>query len=156
MTDIQNFIGRSSTEADRKREYRQRIAEEKKAESSIVNVGDIPSITEKQKKTSIAPIKAGYSTAFEELWSKYPRKKEKSGAYDKYKARISDGYSHEELLQATEAYAAECKKNRTEERFIKQGKTFFGPSTPFLDYLKKNEAREDTDTTEDTGNPFRR
>ena len=29
MTDIQNFIGKSSTEADRKREYRQRIDEEK-------------------------------------------------------------------------------------------------------------------------------
>lgn len=31
MTDIQNLIGRSSTEADRKREYRAKIEEEKKS-----------------------------------------------------------------------------------------------------------------------------
>ena len=30
MLDIQNFIGKSSTEADRQREYQKRIAEEKK------------------------------------------------------------------------------------------------------------------------------
>lgn len=29
MSDIQNFVGKSSTEADRKREYRQRIEDEK-------------------------------------------------------------------------------------------------------------------------------
>lgn len=36
MCDIQNYIGESSTEADRKREYERRIAEEKKA----IKVGD--------------------------------------------------------------------------------------------------------------------
>lgn len=37
MTDIQNFIGKSSTEADRKREYRERIEHEKG--NKIIKIG---------------------------------------------------------------------------------------------------------------------
>lgn len=37
MTDIQNFIGESSTEADRKREYRARIEREMEAQSQNQN-----------------------------------------------------------------------------------------------------------------------
>ena len=40
MLNIQNFIGKSSTEADRKREYDRRISEEKRF--SCGNVGDLP------------------------------------------------------------------------------------------------------------------
>lgn len=157
MTDIQNFIGRSSEEADRKRDYRARIEAEKSIET--VEAKEVPEIEGEVKaaiETAVSK-KVGYTTDFEEIWGEYPRKKEKGGAYEKYKARIADGFSHEELLEATKAYAAECKRNHTEERFIKQGKTFFGPSTPFLDYLKKGEARTSNDPYEDTGeNPFRR
>lgn len=80
-----------------------------------------------------------YGCFFEELWKIYPRKKDKASAHKKYKARLEDGYSEDELLTATKAYAEECKKNHTEERYIKQGKTFFGPDTPFTDYLKAGE-----------------
>ncbi len=40
MLNIQNFIGKSSTEADRKREYDRRISEEKRL--SYESVGDLP------------------------------------------------------------------------------------------------------------------
>lgn len=80
-----------------------------------------------------------YGCFFEELWKIYPRKKDKASAYKAYNARLNDGYSEDELLTATKAYAEECKKNYTEERYIKQGKTFFGPNTPFTDYLKAGE-----------------
>lgn len=160
MTDIQNFIGRSSTEADRKREYRQRIAEAKKEilidapekKKALPEPRDEP----KAEIEKPSPSRVGYTTDFEDLWKEYPRKKEKAEAYGKYKARLGDGFSHEELLKATRLYAAECRRNRTEERYIKQGKTFFGPNTPFLDYLKKDEARALRDGTEDGWNPFRR
>lgn len=80
-----------------------------------------------------------YNVCFESIWKAYPKKKEKAAAYKAYNARLKDGYSEDELLKATEAYAKECREKHTEERYIKHGKTFFGPSTPFIDYLKKEE-----------------
>lgn len=80
-----------------------------------------------------------YGCFFEELWKIYPRKKDKASAYKAYNARLNDGYSEDELLTAAKAYAEECKRNHTEERYIKQGKTFFGVNTPFIDYLKAGE-----------------
>lgn len=78
-----------------------------------------------------------YSVHFEEIWSAYPRKKEKARAYKCYKARLEDGYSEEQLLDAVKRYAEECKRLKTEERYIKHLGTFFGPSTPFTDYLER-------------------
>ncbi len=76
-----------------------------------------------------------YMCAFEELWSAYPRRKEKARAYKCYQARLSDGYSEDELLLAVKRYAQECEDKNTEEQFIKHAATFLGPNTPFLDYL---------------------
>lgn len=78
-----------------------------------------------------------YSVHFESFWNAYPRKKEKAKAYKCYNARLKDGYSEEELLTAATEYAKECKKRKTEERYIKLGSTFLSASTPFVDYLKK-------------------
>lgn len=80
---------------------------------------------------------------FDQVWSTYPRKIEKAAAYKAYCARLVDGYSEDELLKATQAYAEECKQKNREQQYIKQGKTFFGPNTPFVDYLKKEEDLED-------------
>ena len=80
-----------------------------------------------------------YGANFESVWSVYPRKRDKASAYKAYNARLKEGYSENELMTATKAYAEECKKNHTEERYIKQGKTFFGVNTPFIDYLKAGE-----------------
>lgn len=79
------------------------------------------------------------------MWKIYPRKKDKASAYKAYNARLNDGYSEDELLTATKAYAEECKRNHTEERYIKQGKTFFGVNTPFIDYLKAGEENAEPD-----------
>lgn len=78
-----------------------------------------------------------YMCAFEELWSVYPRKKEKAKAYKCYQARLKDGYSEQDIMSATKAYAAECRKNKTEEKYIKLAATFLGPNTPFVDYIAK-------------------
>lgn len=77
-----------------------------------------------------------YTSAFDEFWKNYPRKKDKGKAYKCYKARLNDGYSEEQLLTACINYAAECEHNKTEERFIKHGATFLSVNEPFLDYLK--------------------
>ena len=79
-----------------------------------------------------------YSRVFEDLWKIYPRKKEKAAAYKAYKARLNNNFSEEQMLTATKRYAEECRILKTEERYIKHGSTFFGPSMPFADYLAED------------------
>lgn len=76
-----------------------------------------------------------YSVHFENFWSAYPREKEKAKAYQAYCARLKDGFSEDELLQAARGYATECRKDRRAEKYIKLGATFLSTSTPFADYL---------------------
>lgn len=80
-----------------------------------------------------------YNVNFDAFWKVYPRKKEKAKAYKAYCARLRDGYSEAEMLKAVTAYAEECRKSNTEEKYIKLGATFLGNSTPFTDYIKGEE-----------------
>lgn len=161
MMDIQNFIGQSSTEADRKREYRARVEAEKISaiEAPILRSGiksetidKKPEIKETESKKAIE----SYSSGFEEFWKVYPRKADKGQAYKKYNARIRDGFQPEELLRAAELYAIQCRKERTEEKFIKQGKTFLGDATPFLDFLQRGDATGYIEVIDNDANPFRK
>lgn len=81
-----------------------------------------------------------YPKAFEEFWAAYPRKDEKANAHKQYQARIRDGFSADELLEAARAYAARCKQQQTEKQFIKLGKTFLSANTPFIDFLRKDDS----------------
>lgn len=78
-----------------------------------------------------------YPSSFVTFWECYPKKTDKGQAYKCYKARLNDGWSEEELLIACQNYAAECKKDKRETRYIKNGSTFLSSTTPFTDYLKK-------------------
>lgn len=152
MMDIQNFIGKSSTEADRQREYYNRVKDEKALSwGSVENVPALPDDNSKGVKSRKAI--GSYSTDFEEFWGIYPRKVDKAQAYKKYKARLEDGFSHEQLLEAAKNYAEECRRDRTEEKYIKHGKTFLGESTPFLDYLPKNASKAGKKAADDD-NPY--
>lgn len=91
--------------------------------------------TIEERKKGIKEEGNKYTCVFEELWSAYPRRKEKAKAYKCYQARLSDGFSEDELLLAVKRYAQECKIKKTEEQFIKHAATFLGANTPFLDYL---------------------
>lgn len=154
MMDIQNFIGTSSTEADRQRAYYNKVKHEKALLEAPVE--EIPEESEETKPESKSNKAIGnYTIEFEELWKEYPRKVDKAQAYKKYKARLEDGYLHEQLIAAVRNYAAQCRRDRTEEKYIKHGKTFLGESTPFLDYLPKDEPRAEVEPADDS-NPFRR
>lgn len=84
--------------------------------------------------------KMEYPEGFEQFWKAYPRHVDKGMAYQKYKIQINSGFKPEELLKAAENYAAECRKNKTEEKFIKHPKTFLGPGGSFEEYIKKEPA----------------
>lgn len=159
MMDIQNFIGQSSTEADRQREYYNRMKNEKEALAEPESQKGLPEATAKEpEKTQDEPKSnkaiSGYTSDFEEFWNIYPRKADKAQAYKKYKARLEDGFSHEQLCVAAKNYAMQCKRDRTEEKYIKHGKTFLGESTPFLDYLPKSEQAQSESEYDESKNPF--
>lgn len=100
----------------------------------------IPQPNDRISKDNITKVKSNiYVANFECIWKIYPRKQDKALAYKAYNARLNDGYSEDELLTATKAYATECKKKDTPREYIKLAKTFFGPNTPFIDYLKAGE-----------------
>lgn len=99
------------------------------------------------------PEKPKYSKDFEEFWAAYPRKIGKGEAYKKYKARRNDGFSEAELLVAAQNYALQCRKQRTNQQYIKHAKTFLSENTPFVDYIPKD--MKPTEKVEpDLSNPF--
>ena len=104
-----------------------------------------------QKKSQIEK----YGPEFEEFWSAYPRHDEKAEAFNKFGARINNGFKAEDLIRAARAYADRCRREHTETRYIKQAKTFLGPNLAFQDYLP--EQREPSPVQTGNGsNPFRR
>jgi hypothetical protein len=78
-----------------------------------------------------------YTPDFEAAWSGYPRRPgspDKHGAFKAWNARLRDGVTAESMLDGVRRYAAfvvATGKSGTE--FIKQAKTFFGPSRHFED-----------------------
>lgn len=95
-------------------------------------------------------LESGYSTEFEEFWQIYPRKVGKGDAYKCYKARLNDGWSPGELIEAARKYAAEVVKKRTEKDYIKHPKTFLSATTPFADFLRSS----NTTTYENDDDPY--
>jgi len=86
-----------------------------------------------------------YSKDFEEFWSEYPRKIGKAEAYKKYKARLNDGWSPAELLDAVRNYAAKVVRERTDQQYIKHAKTFLSENTPFTDFIRGDMASKPED-----------
>lgn len=101
-------------------------------------------------KTKDKPIDE-YSEEFEDFWKVYPRKKEKRGAYAKYRARLNDGWSPSQLKLAAKNYAVDVLKNKTKEKYIKHASTFLSDKTPFMDYLPKDQRLEEKPQSD---NPF--
>ena len=92
--------------------------------------------------SSPAPVKKpinAYSERFEEFWSVYPRKQGKGNAYKCYNARLKDGWSPAEIMEATQNYANETERQHTEQRYIKLASTFLSSATPFTDYIRKQD-----------------
>lgn len=163
---LYTFKERRERDAARKREERKRsrlqndagrrtdtISQEPEPVADILPAaGDspIPENPEKPKKTAAEER----TPAFEEFWKVYPRKEGKGEAYKKYKARLKDGYSEAELLEAATNYAGRCARERTEKKYIKMAKTFLSDTLPFVDYIKKQSQSEARQEQTDGANPF--
>lgn len=67
-----------------------------------------------------------YEVAFLTFWEQYPRKEGKRAAWNEWRARRKEGVAADDLLAAAQHYAAYCRQQQTEVRFMKLGKTFLG------------------------------
>ena len=159
MLDIQNFIGKSSTEADRKRDYRTKIQNEvhllgqSEDKCPDKNPPEIEIDIEIEKEIDINNKYIGQkqvlTDTFEKIWKEYPNKKGKAKALDFFlqwvKGRKITGITKkltvEQIETAVKKYKAECKKNRTEEKFIKHGDTFMNKA--ILDYIETEKQIEE-------------
>lgn len=138
MIDIQNFIGKSSDEADRIRAFRSRIETEKKLENkndvqmynecttNIANIKDKDITKDKDKNI--------YMSEFESLWEIYPNKKGKDVAIKKYLLARKQGATYEQIRQGLESYIHYCKINNLETQYIKHGSTWFSQKAWKDDY----------------------
>ena len=92
-------------------------------------------------------VRVQYEPEFERAWAIYPRRVAKRQAYRAWKARLNDRLDDgrpitaDMLLEATRAYAEECRRLRREPQYIMHGSTFWGPSHRFADYLRGAPAR---------------
>lgn len=102
ITDIQNFIGKSTTEADRKREYRLRIEKEKNGQTLKTNdqeLLDKPTVKEEVKEIEDNQ----WEKDFEEWWKLYDKKIEKKNSKTKFK-RLHKKYGYDRIKKGTELY----------------------------------------------------
>ncbi len=84
-----------------------------------------------------------YSPEFENAWATYPRRaggQDKAGAFRAWNARIREGVSIQAMLDGTRRYADFVVATGTAgTQYVKQAKTFYGPSNFFLEAWEKPE-----------------
>lgn len=130
--------------ARRKRKQRERERQRKLAEAKS-NTADCVTASENDGSDKKTEKRNAYPLSFEKFWKIYPRKIGKGDAYKKYMARINDGWSENDLLSAAEAYADKCSSEHTDAKYIKHPKTFLSETTPFADYIRKENDVEPED-----------
>lgn len=145
MLDIQNFIGESSTEADRKRKYRSQIQQEIKTIGQMSDKCLDKSTPEIEIKINNNEQKQVLLDHFKLIWDKYPNKKGKTKALEYYlqwiKGRrissITKKLTDEQMYYAVIRYKKECEEKRIEQQYIKHGDTFFNKA--ILDYVEEKD-----------------
>jgi len=138
ISDMQNFIGKSSTEADRIRSYREQI----KKESSQILIESSTNVQQKNNKSTPElelelelkiekELKIKKLCAFfEECWELYPEKKGKGKISEACKNKIFK--LGEEFKRCIDRYS----KAKPEWQGYQNGSTFFNKG--YIDYLDVN------------------
>lgn len=162
MMDIQNFIGKSSTEADRQRDYQSRIRQEKKGackKSNIESNGILTPEIEIEKEIDIeidntcspepneCTRKSGANTEkresdFEKIYAIYPKKRGRTRAFANYcswlKGRTVNGkrtrLSNRDIYIAVRNYVRQQEESGTELEYYKNFDTLMG--SQLLDYAE--------------------
>ena len=155
MMDIQNFIGRSSTEADRKREYRERIEQEKLTKKigdgqSADKCPDIsldlspPKIEIEKEIENICSPEDERESDFDKIYAIYPKKRGRTKAFDNYciwlKGRSVNGkrkkLTNKAVYLAVFNYVKQQEDAGTELEYYTNFDTLMGKQ--LLDYVQED------------------
>lgn len=144
MSDIELFVGRSSTEGDRKRAERMKL---KRAENlALGQMSDIhpPELEiEKEIYNNIcSPEPDERESDFEKIYAIYPKKRGRTKAFANYcswlKGRSVNGkrrkLTNREMYLAVHAYVEQQKEHETELEYYKNFDTLMG--SQLLDYVE--------------------
>lgn len=144
MSDIELFVGRSSTEGDRKRAERMKL---KQAENlALGQMSDIhpPELEiEKEIYNNIcSPEPDERESNFEKIYAIYPKKRGRTKAFANYcswlKGRSVNGkrrkLTNREMYLAVHAYVEQQKEHETELEYYKNFDTLMG--SQLLDYVE--------------------
>lgn len=144
MSDIELFVGRSSTEGDRKRAERMKL---KQAENlALGQMSDIhpPELEiEKEIYNNIcSPEPDERESDFEKIYAIYPKKRGRTKAFVNYcswlKGRSVNGkrrkLTNREMYLAVHAYVEQQKEHETELEYYKNFDTLMG--SQLLDYVE--------------------
>ena len=159
MLDIQNFIGESSTEADRIRNYRQKIKDEKESVQMLQQMNDksTPKIEieieiEKKKEIEL-DIEKEKNLPYKEICdhlnlrtgSNYKHTTNKTK--DLIKARFNEGFTLDDFKTVIDKKCVEWINDNTMNKYLRP-ETLFG--TKFESYLNQTIQYKKT-TTKDLG-----
>ena len=144
MTDIQNYIGKSSDEADRKRAYRARIESEKlkeieeieeieeidicqdKCQTDCSNIKDRDKDRDRDRdKNNLPSLPENLDTEFDYLWKLYPNKQGKNDAKQKYLKYRKSGIQYQDILNGLNRYLNYIQQEKIPIQYIKHGSTWF-------------------------------
>lgn len=169
MMDIENYIGKSSTEADRRRAYDRRIAAEKKlllentseksceksCEKSHEHIDieldtdtnlntNLNTNLEQDNKIVIASAndsvsKSQFEKEFNVIWNDYPNKKGKANALKSYLKARKKGATKEDIYNGLQKYIKYIKLEKVDQQYIKHGSTWFAQECWNDDYTIKRE-----------------
>lgn len=148
MADIQNFIGESSTEGDRKREYRRKIDQEK---NNLLPMGQMsderpPEIEiEIEKDIDIKKnTKIDYTQDIEEIRKYYLGTKSKKNAELKLPKLIKE-YGKDQLIRGIDRYRNFVAKERISFPGLKYKNESTWWNGGYMDYLDENYMEQQTE-----------
>ncbi len=128
MLDIQNFIGTSSTEADRKREYRARIENEKQengqmsrqltGQTSDKSPPEIEIELDLEKEIKIETKTNTYTDRFNTFWEAYPKKIGKVASEKSFKKLKPSSELLNKMLETIEVFKKSDQWNKDGGQFI--------------------------------------
>lgn len=75
-----------------------------------------------------------YITVFEELWSKYPRRQGKKAAFKHFNSSIKSDQDVQLIQKALNNYITYIEINKTEEKYIKHGSSWFNNWQDWVEY----------------------
>lgn len=109
------------------------------------NINNINNIKKNKNINNNIVHSANARECFEKLWSLYPKKVGKKKAFDKY-MKIRNKVSDEKIEQGIKKYVEYIKSRNIDEKYIKNGLTWFNGEYWDDDYKISGEIEERTET----------